>query len=345
MRRLICGALTAALAISLLVPSASAASFSDIQGHWGESAIEQVTDWGLFSGTGNQQFSPNLSMTRGMFVTVMESTAKLLGLHQAPAGDIPFVDVSADAWYAQAVNWAVENGITGGVGNNRFDPDAPVTREQMCVMMTRFLDLCTDADLGATTEEIVFLDRESISAYAVESVRTCVALGLIAGIPTDGGVEFQPRSTATRAAVAVVLEHLVNVIRQQPGGGEEIPPETEAPTEEEKADEAKVAEYLQIIVDNHSSEGYKPGTDQEVKDCMEILIGCIEDALAQRQKGQFLNRAYIRERYAGQIDQLRIKYDQLTEDQLNQINNLIVRLADTEQIYFVMDYFGVSLGT
>lgn len=77
---------------------------------------------------------------------------------------------------------------------------------------------------------------------------------------------------------------------------------------------------------------------------MAILMEAISDALVQRQNGQFLDRTYIQTQYAPQINQLKTEYDKLTEDQRNQINNVIVRLGETEQIYFVMDYFGVSMG-
>lgn len=175
-------------------------------------------------------------------------------------------------------------------------------------------------------------------------------------------MKFQPQEPASRAAVAVVLERQVKVcqgeVPEQPGGetgqpgggggsgegGGQVPP-VEEPSEEEKAEEAKVAEYLQIMLDAYHQSTLLPKTDKEVQDCMAILMNCIEDALEQRDKGQFLDRAYIQERYADQISELQKAYNSLTKDQLDQINNVIVRLADSEQIYFVMDYFGVSMGT
>lgn len=366
MRRMITGVVTAALTVSLLALPASAAAFTDIQGHWGQTSMEQVAEWGLFTGTGNQQFSPDGTMTRGMFVTVMERTAKLLEVYKAPAGTAAFTDVPADTWYTQAVVWANENNVVNGVGGDKFAPDDPVTREQMCVIMARFLENCVGMDLTSYKEsEMTFLDQSEISDFAVESVKVCVALGLITGAPAEGGMKFQPQESASRAAVATVLERQVKVCQAadpeqpgeteqpggetgQPGGGTEgggqVPP-VEEPSEEEKAEEAKVAEYLQIMLNAYKNSAYLPTTDKEVQDCMAILMNCIEDALVQRGKGQFLTRAYIQDRYADQISQLRTAYDSLTKDQLNQINNVIVRLAESEQIYFVMDYFGVSMGT
>ena len=105
-----------------------------------------------------------------------------------------------------------------------------------------------------------------------------------------------------------------------------------------------MAGYLQIMLDNYQSltVDFLPTVDPQVQNCMAILMGCIRDALGQREKGQFLDRAYVQTRYAGEIQQLKTEYDGLTEEQLTQINNVIVRLASSEQIYFVMDYFGVE---
>ena len=355
MKRFACGLLTAALTAGLLTVPAAAKDFSDIQGHWGQSAIQQVTDWGLFSGTGENTFSPDLTMTRGMFVTVMAQTARMLQVYQEPAQNAGFEDVADADYYAVAAAWAKENGLVAGVDATHFGPNSPISREQMCVIMGQFLKKFTDYDLAAYQErENSFLDKAKIADYAKESVNLCVSLGLVSGVSVAGGVEFQPQMPATRAAVAVVLGHLVSVTEElpelpaepeQPGGGAgggtgEVP--GDEPTEEEKADEAKVAEYLQIMLDSYRTSSYLPTTEQVVQDTMKILMDCIQDAMDQRAKGQFLDRAYIQSRYASEIDRLRQAYDSLNEKQLNQLNNVVVRLAESEQIYFVMEYFGVE---
>ena len=361
MRRFTCWLLTVVLTASLLALPASAAEFSDIQGHWAQSSMEQVAQWGLFSGNEKGEFLPNTTMTRGMFVAVMERTAKLLNVYQEPADPVPFSDVKASDYFASASTWARAVGVVNGVGDNQLQPNASISREQMCAMMTRFLEKCVGMDLSAYTKEgDTFQDQSAIASYAQKNVEACVALGLIQGYPVSGGVEFQPKSSATRAAVAVVLERLVNVVQkqseqpgqpQQPGGigggsiGGQTPPATQEPTEQEKADEAKMAGYLQTMLSNYRNSTYLPTTDRQVQDCMAILMGAISDALAQRQNGQFLDRAFIQEHYVAQIQQLKTAYDQLTEDQLNQINNVIARLGESEEIYFVMEYFGVSMGS
>lgn len=371
MKRFACGLVIAALMMTMLTLPASARDFSDIQGHWGQTAIQQVSDWNLFFGTGENEFSPDMLMTRGMFVTVMARTAQLLEVYRQPTQDVGFSDVSEADYFADSVAWARENGVVSGVSETQFAPNEQVTREQMCVIMARFLTEVTNYDWTPDMEqENSFLDGDAISEYAREGVELCVSLGLIVGVPVSGGTEFQPNMPATRAAVAVVLERLVSTVRQlaelpeqsepeqsnpeqsepeQPGsssggggGGTQTPEEGEGPTPEERAEEAEMAGYLQIMLDSYHNSDYLLGTEQAVQDCMAILMDCIEDALIQRSDGKFLDRAYIQSAYAAEIEQFRIAYDGLTEDQLNQINNVIVRLADSEQIYFVMDYFGVD---
>lgn len=368
MKRILSGCLSVLMAATLLVSAASARDFDDVQGHWGQQAISQVSDWGIFEGTGGNNFSPEMTTTRGMFVKVLAMTAQKLGHYEPATQEQAFSDVSGDAYYAPYVAWADENGLVMGVGDGRFLPDDQITREQMCLVMARFLKQFVQEDLSAyESQETAFVDKDLIHDYAVKEVSACVALGLLTGIPQDGGVAIRPDQPASRAEVATIVVRLVQAVEnwgEQPpeetvppqetedpdggaGGGGVLPPEEtvkpEEPTEEEKAEEAQVAGYLTTMLENYRNSAFLPTTDQEVQDCMAILMGCVEDALAQREAGQFLDKDYIQTRYADEIDQLKADYNKLTEDQLNQINNVVVRLGTTEEIYTVMDYFGVQI--
>lgn len=110
-------------------------------------------------------------MTRGMFVAVMERTAKLLGVYQAPANPVPFDDVKETDYFASASTWA-EVGLVTGVGDNQLAPNAPISRQQMCAMMARFLEKCVGMDLTSDQQqESSFLDQNTISSYAVGPLR------------------------------------------------------------------------------------------------------------------------------------------------------------------------------
>lgn len=379
MKRFTSGLLAAALSASLLTVPAYAASFTDVQGHWAQSAIEQVADLALFVGNEKGEFMPGGTMTRGMFVTVMERTAKKLGVYQAPEQVAPFSDVRPTDYFAAGVAWAQANGLVNGVGEGRFAPHDPISREQMCALMDRFLRTFTTQDETAeTAETIEFVDRDQIAAFARESVERCVALGLIRGVPQGEGLAFQPKKPADRAATATILTRLLPVAEElglelvepaptpEPapapdpapniggggGGGGAAPTPTPTPTpapvvpehtEQEKADEARVAADLRVMLDNYKSSQYLLTTEQQVQDTMAVLMSAISDALTQRSKGTFLDRSFVREQYGKQIEQVHTEYDQMTKEQRTQLNNVVVRLGSTDQIRFVIEYFGFSL--
>ena len=102
---------------------------------WYHPYVDYAVTNGLFGGTSETTFSPNAAMTRAMLVTV------LWRYEGQPKGyQNTFVDVNAKSgsWYIDAVAWAASNGIVNGVGNNRFDPNGKITREQMAAILFRY---------------------------------------------------------------------------------------------------------------------------------------------------------------------------------------------------------------
>ena len=298
-------------------------------------------------------------MDRGMFVTVLGRFAALLG-HETDGGTSRFADVTDTAYYAGYVAWAADNKIILGGSDNLFHPSDSISREQMCVILVRFLEDYAHYDLTAYQGGASFADSAQISGYAKEAVAIAQAMGLVLGSSADAGMEFTPRGISTRAAVAAVFQRLDQAIEtklQKPdgnpegkpsepgngssGGGETDKP-GDVPTEEEKTEEREVAGYLATIVENYKNSEYLPTTEPEVQACMSILINCIEDALSRRTNGAFLSRAYIASTYDGEIRELQAAHDALTDTQSEQLYNVVVRLETTEHITLVMDYFGVS---
>ncbi len=184
----------------------NAKTFQDVQpSHWANGVIAFASSRELFNGTGEGQFSPELAMTRGMFVTVLH---RLEGA--VSEGNVAsFEDVPADAWYAGGVAWALENGITEGVGGGRFAPDESITREQLAVMMFKYakamgFDTSVEGDLA------VFTDADQVADWAEEAMRYAVGAGLIGG---KGQGVLDPKAGATRAEVAAILQRfVVNVV-------------------------------------------------------------------------------------------------------------------------------------
>ena len=184
---------------------APAPVFTDIAGHWAKQDIEFAAARGLLSGTGNNLFSPDGTMTRGMFVTAL---GRLAGVNPDSYQSRSFTDVKADAYYAAYVEWAAQKNIVKGTGDKLFSPDAPVTREQMAVMMVNYagqMGYSIPTPLAAVT----FADNNKISAWAAKEVAAMQRAGIVKG---KDGNRFDPQASATRAEISVVLRRFVEIV-------------------------------------------------------------------------------------------------------------------------------------
>ena len=182
------------------------ATFSDIEGLWGEDDILFAARREMVNGTGDGKFSPQVTMSRAMFVTVLW---RMSG-SPAPAAEASFTDLTAD-WYREAVAWAVENGVVKGYSDTAFGPNDPVTREQMCVLMMRYLN-CMGWSLDKTKPAIDFADADKISDWAKDAVGDCVRAGLINGV---GNNMVAPQKDATRMEAATILARFVTAVVEQ----------------------------------------------------------------------------------------------------------------------------------
>ena len=179
----------------------SALPFTDVStDDWFFDVVRYVYEQGLMTGTSDREFSPNLTTTRGMIVSILN---RLEGGPTAEAAG--FTDVADGDWYADAVNWAASEGIIAGYEDNTFRPNDPITREQLAAMLMNYAawkgeDVSARADLGG------YNDAASVSSWAAETVQWAVAEGLISGMP---GNLLEPQGSATRAQVAAILERFL----------------------------------------------------------------------------------------------------------------------------------------
>lgn len=154
--------------------------FADVaDSFWAAETIDFATSRGLFGGTSDTTFSPNMAMTRAMIVTVL---ARLDG-----------ADLSGgDVWYEKGREWAMENGISDG--NNMMDS---LTREQLVTMLWRY------ADKPNSTHSLSdYKDAAAVSNFAKDAFAWAVEEGIINGTTVD---TLSPQGTATRAQVAAIL--------------------------------------------------------------------------------------------------------------------------------------------
>lgn len=184
--------------------------FKDVkQTDWFCNAVSYMYGQGLISGTAEGQFSPNMNMTRGMFVTVVGRICEANG-EQILKGGCEFSDVKQDMYYAKYVQWAKENGIASGADDGRFYPDKNISRQEMLVML-RNLAKHMDKDItvnGSKTAEN-FNDYGQIEKWAVGAVNWAYSNGIVSG--RDGNL-LAPNATATRAEVSqIFMKYLQNI--------------------------------------------------------------------------------------------------------------------------------------
>ena len=173
-------------------------AFKDLaDNQWYHEGVDFVLRSGLMKGMSEDVFAPNNNMTRAQLVMVLY---RMAGCPEAKE-DAAFKDVAETAWYAEAVAWAVENGITKGVSQDYFNPNDSVTREQMVTFFARFAAL-NGQDVEVEGDLSAFTDADSVTGYAVRNMVWAVKSGLIAGM---GDNTINPKGNATRAQVATIL--------------------------------------------------------------------------------------------------------------------------------------------
>ncbi|SBW01285.1 exported hypothetical protein [uncultured Eubacteriales bacterium] len=174
-------------------------TFRDTDNHWALPAIGFVSAREIFRGDSTGAFRPDQPMTRGMLATVL---ARIDG-GKTGAGT-PFADVPAGSWYAGEIAWAAQNKLVEGDGKN-FNPDDDLTREQLCVILIRYLNY-SGLTLAEATAMGDFSDLSKVSPWAKDAVEQAVKAGLIDG---KTGVLIDPQGKATRAEIATILQRFV----------------------------------------------------------------------------------------------------------------------------------------
>ena len=103
-----------------------------------------------------------------------------------------------------------------------------------------------------------------------------------------------------------------------------------------------MAGYLKNMTEKYKTQVYVQTTDQIVQDAMKLLMACLNDALEYRDGGGFLSEEYVRSTYAAEISEFKSLYSQMTEEQEDQMKNVVIRLESEANVYVVLDYFGVA---
>lgn len=160
-------------------------------------AVKWAVDNGITGGVGNSLFAPNQPCTRGQIVTFLWRAAGSPVVNYA----MNMTDVAEDAYYGEAVRWALSEGITTGIGDTAFGPDAACTRAQAVAFLFRYavasgMDAVTLADLISG-----FADAASVPGYAVSAMNWALSQGIMQG----SGTQLLSGNTCTRAQIVTFL--------------------------------------------------------------------------------------------------------------------------------------------
>ncbi|TEB12939.1 DUF4855 domain-containing protein [Pelotomaculum propionicicum] len=190
-------------AIAQAAPASPA--FQDIEGSFARDAIIQLSDRGIISGLGANEFGPAQSISRAHFVVLL---ARVLGVQPYSPAAPTFSDLPLSAAESGYVEALVKLGLVAGTGNKVMGADDSIKRQDAAVLLA-----------GAIREESLeepilggrYLDENQISSYAAKSVAYVVWKGLMNG----GDNLFRPQETLTRAEAAVLADRLFKIRKGQ----------------------------------------------------------------------------------------------------------------------------------
>mgnify|MGYP004601575897 FL=1 len=185
--------------------------FTDVTKNWAYPGIQYCVTHGIMGGMGDGTFAPTGTTTRAQIVQI------LYNLEGTPAvsGTTPFTDLTAN-WYKPAILWAYQNNVVAGTSPNTFDPERPVTREQIAVILTQYMFHVLKMERTWTPADLsTFPDGANVSSWAKEAMQDAVALGLINGSKApDGKVYLDPQGSATRQQVATILMNFCQNVKK-----------------------------------------------------------------------------------------------------------------------------------
>ena len=185
--------------------------FTDVTKNWAYPGIQYCVTHGIMGGMGDGTFAPTGTTTRAQIVQI------LYNLEGTPAvsGTTPFADLTAN-WYKPAILWAYQNNVVAGTSPTTFDPDQPVTREQIAVILTQYMFHVLKMNRTWTPADLsTFPDGAQVSSWAKEAMQDAVALGLINGTKaSDGVVYLDPQGSAARQQVATILMNFCQNVKK-----------------------------------------------------------------------------------------------------------------------------------
>ena len=176
-------------------------TFTDVpSSEWFASAVAFMSSKNLINGKGANLFAPKAHITRAEIVAIL---ANMAGVDLSAYKTSTFTDVKNSDWYMPAIQWATSIGLANGQTSKTFGPNAPISRQDLAVMIHNYARLVAGYEMPKNTALNAYADDRDITSYARPSIIAMQRAGFMSGKP---GNTFDPKGKATRAEVAKILE-------------------------------------------------------------------------------------------------------------------------------------------
>ncbi|MDR0931302.1 MAG: S8 family serine peptidase [Clostridiales bacterium] len=189
-------------------------AYVDINSHWAKGYIDEMITLGVINGydIGNEQreFLPENPTKRSEFVKML---AMLSGDELTYGAGARFSDVRSDQWYAMYIDWASARGITGGYEDGEFRPNNLITRQEMAIMLVRFMEYKGIKLNGVSLDvSMDFGDIDDIASWAKGAMQSMVSVGIING---DDLGNCNPLRNGKRCETAAMLSRIRKIIENE----------------------------------------------------------------------------------------------------------------------------------
>ena len=175
-------------------------------GNWQYENVKYVYENGIMTGTAEDTFEPDASLTRAMFAVILY---RLAGEPQVTYTNV-FSDVGPGKWYSDAVIWAYNQGIVTGLKDGSYGIKDSITREQIAKMLMEY-GIMQGYDVSQRADFSTFTDAGVVSKWAVDYMKWAVGSGIISGVRSNDKYYLNPRDNATRAECATMLKRAIDL--------------------------------------------------------------------------------------------------------------------------------------
>lgn len=188
-----------------VAPASSSARFKDMGSYsWASPSVDFLYDYKITTGTTSTTYGPSGAIVRGDFILMLSRAFRFTS-----AGSNSFTDVPSSSYYAQAIASAKAMGIAQGGSDGKFNPTAPLTREDAMVLLQRTLDKTGHSIASASNSYLSrFPDGAKVSSYAQSAVAALIQAGVVKG---DDAGRINPKGSLSRAEMAVILHRVLTL--------------------------------------------------------------------------------------------------------------------------------------